>query len=251
MYLIQIRRVIVTSFLLFFLLNMANSQKNFIDIIYLKNGSIIKGSIIEYNEEQKLKIKTVDNYVWEFHIDDVKEIKRQEGTFEISAPNEYLIPGYINYTTLGLLIGNGDNDKESPFSVMMTNGYLFKNRISVGGGFGLEFYEETMLPVYIDLKYHFNQRKISPFASIQGGYAFPIENDDNDDDAWNYDQKHLGGYLFNAGIGMLINLQSYNALMFSLGYRHQLLSYKQEKPYEVTTDHYYNRLSIRFGFIFR
>ena len=251
MYLLQIRRIIVTSFLLFFFINLANSQKNLIDIIYLKNGSIIKGSIVEYNEEKKLKIKTIDNYVWEFNIDDVKEIKREEGTFEFSAPNEYLIDGFINYTTLGLLIGNGNNNKQAPFSVMMTNGYLFKKRFSAGAGFGLEFYEETMLPVYIDLKYHFNQRKISPFAAIQGGYSFPIENDDNSDDVWNYGQKHLGGYLFNAEVGMLINLQSYNALIFSLGYRHQLLSYKQENPYEVVTDHYYNRFSIRFGFVFR
>lgn len=251
MYKLQSMRIIVTSCFLLFLFISANSQKKYIDIVYLKNGSIIKGSIIEYNQDKKIKIKTIDNYTWEFNIDDVKEIKREEGAIELNESIDYLIDGFINYTTLGLLIGNGNNNKQAPFSVMMTNGYLFNKKIGVGAGFGIEFYEETMLPVYIDLKYHFNQRKISPFVAIQGGYSFSLEDNDNSDNIYNYEQKYLGGYFFNPEIGMLINLQSYNALLFSLGYRHQLLRYEQEYPYEVTTDHYYNRFSIRFGFIFR
>ncbi len=251
MYKIYIRRVILSLILMSILLIPAISQSTQLDIIYLKNGSIIKGYITEYNKDNKITIKTIDEYTLEFQLDDVEIIKREETKNELNPPGFYLDKGFINYTTLGLLVGNGNNNKQAPFSLMMTNSYLFANRISLGGGFGLEFFEESMLPVYLDLKYHFNNRKISPYTSLKTGYSFSLDKKRTSDDYWNYEQKCLGGYLVNAEMGMTINLQSYNALIFSFGYRHQLLSYIQDYPYEIKTGQYYNRFSIRFGFVFR
>ena len=45
------------------------------DVVYLKNGSIIKGTIIEQIPDESLKIETADGSVFVYSMKDVKKIK--------------------------------------------------------------------------------------------------------------------------------------------------------------------------------
>jgi hypothetical protein len=58
---------------------MAMAQINTaIDVIYLKNGSIIRGTILEQIIGQSVKVKTRDGNIWVFLYDDVQKITREE-----------------------------------------------------------------------------------------------------------------------------------------------------------------------------
>lgn len=53
------------------------SQDN-IDVVYLKNGSIIKGTIVEQVPNVSLKIKTSDGSIFVYQMDEVEKITKEE-----------------------------------------------------------------------------------------------------------------------------------------------------------------------------
>jgi len=53
-------------------------QSNFEDVVYLKNGSIIHGVIIEQVPNQSIKIKTKDNNVFVYKIDEIEKMTKEQ-----------------------------------------------------------------------------------------------------------------------------------------------------------------------------
>lgn len=49
-----------------------------VDVVYLKNGSIIKGSIIEMVPDQHIKLKTSDGSLFVFNVSDVLKTTRED-----------------------------------------------------------------------------------------------------------------------------------------------------------------------------
>jgi len=54
------------------------SQNKTVDVVYLKNGSILRGDIVEQVIGQSLKIKTLDGNVWVFKSEDVDRVVKEE-----------------------------------------------------------------------------------------------------------------------------------------------------------------------------
>lgn len=53
------------------------AQNNTIDVIYLKNGNIIRGTILEQIFGQSIKVKTTDGNVWVFLSQDVDKVVKE------------------------------------------------------------------------------------------------------------------------------------------------------------------------------
>lgn len=58
------------------------------EVVYLKNGSIIRGMILEQIPNQSLKIRTADQSIFVFSMDDVIKITKEENP--IAQPQQYL-----------------------------------------------------------------------------------------------------------------------------------------------------------------
>jgi hypothetical protein len=222
-------------------------QNQYQDVVYLKNGSIIKGEILEISIERRVKIQTTDQKIWTFNLDEIEKIKREKGGPAFYA-SEYLYPGFINYSTMGILVGDENSRHRAPFSITLVNSHVFENNLSVGAGFGLEFLDRTSVPLFTDLRYFMNNKKLSPFFLLQSGYSFPIEDEH---DEYYQERNNVGGYLINPGIGFLLNFQTGGALICTVGYRNQLLKYEYNDQYDTELKQYYNRFNIRFGLVFR
>ena len=54
------------------------AQQNYEDLVFLKNGSIIRGIIIEQIPNQSLKIQTKDGSVYTYNIADVEKMTKEE-----------------------------------------------------------------------------------------------------------------------------------------------------------------------------
>jgi len=65
-----------TTTLVFLTVTMAFAQ-NFIDVVYLKNGSIIRGIIIEQVPNESLKIQTADDNVFVLKISEVEKMTKE------------------------------------------------------------------------------------------------------------------------------------------------------------------------------
>lgn len=63
----------------------ANAQNELQDVVYLKNGSILRGTIIELIPNKSLKIKMADNSLFVFQMDEIEKITKE--TNPISSPS--------------------------------------------------------------------------------------------------------------------------------------------------------------------
>lgn len=239
--------------------------------VFLKNGSVIKGKYIYSLDLSKIQIVNGKN-TFVFDASEVESIsnKRPDRQFqgdEADSSQKTIPPSkFFNITEMGVLAGNPDNDKSAPFILGTSFNYTFWQGLSGGAGVGVEFYQETYLPVSLNLMYKFRQTRFTPFAGIQAGYLLPLEDSRvyydeviPDDIYWSsslwpgnyyYNQTPLearGGILFNPSVGFISQFPSGYGFSFSIGYRFHRLVYRGEDIYKLDVD--YNRLSVKLGLI--
>lgn len=71
-------------FLFIFLLQTTLLFADRIDVVFLKNGSIIRGEIIEFKPSENLKIRTIDGRLLEYSTSEIDIIKKGETLEEVS-----------------------------------------------------------------------------------------------------------------------------------------------------------------------
>jgi TM2 domain-containing membrane protein YozV len=67
--------------------------QNYEDVVYLKNGSIIRGLIIEQIPNQTIKIQTKDRNVFVFTITEIEKIAKEEIIKQVTKGPRKLYPG--------------------------------------------------------------------------------------------------------------------------------------------------------------
>jgi hypothetical protein len=241
------------------------AQKRNRDVVYLKDGSIVRGTIVLEAPNKLIKLKTADNSLWVFKLDQIDSITGPRPV-SVRIPDK---TGYFNLTEMGFLLGNYSNATRAPFTLMNINGWYFENGISTGLGVGAELSKESYLPVVADFRYYFKDKRPVPFLSLQAGYSFalggsyaqtvyavndirvspliypgpvpPITNGSIDG---------RGGFLINPAIGLQSPLTENLALTISAGYRWMRHSYyRKSDNYKLDVD--YNRLSLKIGLLFK
>ncbi len=230
------------------------------DLVYLKNGSIIRGTIILQDPGKMIKVKTPDRNLWVFAYDQVDSIAR---VVKVKSPQK---AGYFNLTEIGVLAGNSANYKKDPFAFLNINSWKFENGFSTGIGVGVEFFEETYLPVVADFRYYIRNFGAMPFVSLQGGYSIPLGGTYSQQVyysspvTWDVlaprppvmtttDISARGGWLLNPAIGIQAPINGNLALTFSAGYRMMRHRYGKDDTYKLDVD--YNRLSLKVGLLFK
>lgn len=71
------------ALILFALLTtLAFAQSDYQDVVYLKNGSIIRGVVIEQVPNKSLKIETYDKSVFVYEVDEIEKLTKEKANFE-------------------------------------------------------------------------------------------------------------------------------------------------------------------------
>lgn len=68
------------SCMLFLLLTVTSWSEEYIDVVYLKNGSIIKGIIIEQITGQSIKVKIANGDIFSIKVEDIEKLAKEEKT---------------------------------------------------------------------------------------------------------------------------------------------------------------------------
>ena len=227
-------------------LRAANAQDAMIDIVHLKNGSVIRGIIIEQVINKAIKLETSDKSIFVFEMDDIEKLTKERVPTSTKATEkkeeEPLKPkreikqkGYTNITELNF----GFQDAFTTYGFHTINGYLVNPIFSVGLGVGIEAYPSSlfrsqknttwaMLPMFIDARANFINGPITPFLSFGAGYSIPLDE--------SFPHTNIGGILINPSVGVKFFISKSTALNFSLGYRFQELGQKWTPYYYQTTD---------------
>lgn len=190
----------------FSLFSYAQNIGDYIDVVYLKNGSKIKGVIIEQVPNQSVKIKTADGSEFVYAINEVEKFTREEVSTSqnskkrmgfcdinksdsLSFMNNYKVQenGYF-FLAEGILNSSGNGAR-------ITNGYRFGRFGNIGVAIGLESINVNnpginfgMLPMdygrqdpvpvaSLNLVYsgEMLKKRITPFYQIEAGYGFSVD----------------------------------------------------------------------------
>ena len=193
------------------------------DVIFLKDGSFIKGSIMEYKVNEHVRIKTLEGKVQEYDVANLKKIKnRGFSSIKFFTPQK---SGYFNVTTLGFTSYRGSySDIISTPAFETINGYQFGSKYLVGLGTGLEVMERRgFAPVFADFKYMFRTSKFSPYVGARAGYMIAFPETGNGNNFWGgyVPPKYHGGAIAGVEAGIRGYLGNRIGMIFGIEYRFQ------------------------------
>jgi hypothetical protein len=228
------------SLAFFFLLTGTVYGQSTVDVVYLKNGSIIRGVIIEVVPNESLKIQTKDGSVFVYQMSEVakmtKEIEQDANTSKAqrSTATGSDRTGYVNHTAMGFGLGLGNYNTEVVSNSFGTNQSEVKNEdvyfrletvngfwagggiMSIGMGLGIEYFTDSeiaQIPVFLDIRILPLVGNISPVLIMQGGYSIGVVGVDLGDDQIRYNGPQAA-----FGIGLHSKVTSGTALNAGLFY---------------------------------
>lgn len=167
-------------------------SQNYQDVVYLKNGSVIKGTIMEQVPDKTIKIKSGEN-LFVYQMDEIEKITKEEEESKskksLLTGKSELIKGYQLNLELGVSVGRWTSNTSMIARGNVVNGYRFNPYISTGLGIGLRAYEffqlingnsnsstTTLLPVFADVRINFLDRKVSPYSATGLGYSYDLSD---------------------------------------------------------------------------
>lgn len=187
-------------FILLLVLSLAAiAQKGMQDMVYLRNGTIVHGMVIEQMPVDPIKIQTADLSAFVHRRDEVTKITKEE-VVKSSVPNTGIPKGREGLMQLGF-----------------------------GGlGLGIRAYTGTastdlLAPIFLHLRYTPLDRKASPYLATDLGTAFNISNEDNTE-----------GLMLNTGLGVSVRTGEHTA--FHIGFAFDLQRLKVYEA-EVTSSY--------------
>ncbi len=190
----------------------SRAQGNLQDVVYLKNGSIIRGIIIEQVPGKSLKIETHDGSVFVYNMDEIEKMTRErpkrdlETTDDEGDEKQEHKSGYAGYATFGLnqvLSGYG----ASLISLHDVNGLHLSSSSTLGLGLGIEFATAvTLIPIWLDFHTSFGSSDVRP--SLWGRLGF-IESSG---------YSAATGVLIGAGSGMNVRVSKGLDLILDAGF---------------------------------
>jgi hypothetical protein len=219
------------------------------DVLYLKNGSIVYGKLIEIVNDQ-YKMQTSDGSIFVYQSAEVEKFGKETPFFDGRKAN-----GFGFSLEAGLLIGSQHTQYNAPFSFNCLAGVTSNtfNIISIGSG--VEFIGRPYTPLFIEYKRIFFNRKTSPFVFARAGAVIPLGgNEETNSLIYNYNNSpvdYKGGASIGFGTGISWTKEDYETYL-SFGYRYAHTSYVQNEYNRgnVTYNNALNRLEIKIGFKF-
>lgn len=194
------------------------AAQNYTEVVYLKNGSVIKGVIIEQVPNVSLKIKTSDGSLIICQMNDVEKITKEERytrDYRKDANNRKAarntLKGYKGFIDFGYIADLSDYDANK-VEISTSHGYQFNNYFYLGGGVAADFYTDADLiavPIFVDFRANFINKKVTPFADIKTGYSV----------------GDVEGLYVSTGIGVRFSLKGKKALNLKLEYNYQQYDY--------------------------
>ena len=169
---------------------MAQSQQ---DVVYLKNGSVIRGSVIEQVPNASLKIKTADGSVFVYQMDEVDRItkeevkaldkkalrKQLEETDLAARKANKLEKGYFGLIDYRIVMPFGDYKDTYSMGLSTSHGYMFNPYIYTGVGVAAEFLKakgadkaEFGIPVFANVRITPLDNYITPVLDVRLGKSF-------------------------------------------------------------------------------
>lgn len=213
------------------------AMAQYVETVHLKNGSMIRGVIIEQIPEKTLKIQTADGSIFVYSYSEIakitKEIPQRNERVASFSPNKTrtpIKPSYMGMVDLGYSI-DVRGMSAGRVEVSTSHGCLIMPYLYVGGGVGFQYYHSASafnIPIFADFRGYPIIGNIKPFLNFRIGYSV----------------GDMKGLYLSPSIGVSIN-----RLDISMGYTVQKVSV-YSFDYNGIYDLNFGALTFKFGFRF-
>jgi hypothetical protein len=238
---------LMVLFIMLTIITLPLSAQRTKDALYLKNGSMIYGKLLEVSENN-YRIQTSDGSLFNYRSDEVAKFIK-ESPQVVGRRSD----GVGMALEAGLLIGSQSSELEAPFSFNILVNYTAGTKNILGIGSGVEYLGSTFSPLFLEYKRLFNEKRATPFVFFRGGALIHTGGDEESDpyNQYYYPKDYKGGASLGIGTGISWAREDMETYL-SFAYRYAQTSYRQDNYNDVTYtyENNYNRLEIKFGFKF-
>jgi len=237
-------------FLFFICINLIAQENKQISIVYLHDGSMIKGLVVEDHALDLVTIKIIDGTELSIPLKTVKSIIKLKENIEFLKNGKYVqTKGVYKMISMGTLTGWGNDEKDyivwGVSLINLTAGYQFNQFINVGGGVGMDFYDKEYITVYADFRGYILNKGLSPYYAFQAGYGFSTDIFNNG----SRNQSYSGGVMLHPSIGLRFASYKNTKFIMEAGYKFQYD--KRTNEFRGWVDKMvFKRMSIKFGVLF-
>ena len=150
--------------------------QNVQEVVYLKNGSVVRGIVIEQVPGVSLKIQTSDGSIFVYQMSEVVKITKEakNGSSLHLNKNSGNETGYKGFwIELGYTIGVGDWGIDR-LELSTSHGYQFNPYFYLGAGIAANYYfdaEVIGMPIFAHLRSNILNNSISPYIDFRIGYS--------------------------------------------------------------------------------
>ena len=224
------------------------------DIIYLKDGSTLRGVIIEQIPDQYVKISIAGGTVIEVNMNEVKRIKADKGNYAFNpdGSNSKVKGFYTGYNVQTMFGQAGESDFEQRLifgvGIQYSLGYQINKYAAIGGGVGLQLYDNVFGDAFIQARGFLPLGKFTPTLAIDAGYGVPLVLSDINNDV----TQQKGGVSLRPSIGVRIATRKRADILIDVGYQFQHFTSKSNWGWGSIDefDVWYKRMSFRVGWLF-
>ena len=220
------------------------------EVVYLKNGSIIKGNLIEAVPNESVKIQTIDGSIFVYKMSEVSKIVRQAtqavqvvqpvqqvvqpvqqvvqpvqtvqvARESVNRSNKYidnnkeLKSGFRFFSEAGYTFGDKDCGR---LEVLTSGGYQINPYLYLGVGLGWNYYTDadaSMMPFYGNVRAYIPiENAIHPYIDIKPGYSIGLTNSE---DKGFYIGATAGIEVSNFTVGIGYSSQTLNCKIYDEG----------------------------------
>ena len=215
------KRVIISAIIVFIAVCKISAQIPQ-EIVYLKNGSVIRGIVLEQIPNQSVKVQTKDGSIFVYKVEEIEKISKdfEKKNNKILSETSYDLKGYRGFVDIGYIFGVGEEGlKEDRIEFSTTHGYQLNNHFFIGGGVGIHYMTSSdvfLLPMFVDFKGYLLNGNVSPFFDLKGGYSHILSELEDED--------IKGGLYIAPSVGVRFFIPEGNiGLNLSLGFNLQKL----------------------------
>lgn len=205
------------------LLAPAQSETPIQDVVYLHNGSMIRGQIVAQVPGESVSIQIAEGRVFTFLQEDIAVITREGAAFQevrvqfrrALRPVVMRSEGFYQRFSVGLGLVQGRWGVEGNAALGYHAGYIFRPRLRAGLATGFDFYGGgVILPVMAEAQADLVFKPVTPIVRVQAGYGFGIAP------GWAND-VFRGGLVGQVALGFRFRTRSRAEYMLTCGYKAQ------------------------------
>lgn len=217
------------------------------DVIYLKNGSVIRGQIVLLEPSGIVKIEIYGGSVLVYDVDEVLKISKESSKDpnKIKKTNhKFSGRGFTHRISIETMLGQGQWGLVPGLGHHYQCNYHLNRFFSFGAGMGINtFFDLSFVPVYANFKGYFMKSSASVYYDINVGYGIILPS---------YHVSSSGGLYIRPAVGVRFHSTTKAHLFLDFGYNIQYASTVEidwnNNP--VSYERIYYRPSLRLGITF-